>query len=100
MNSFTTESGRRHVSSAHIDQSLSNNDLTVIVSNLREDTAEGLLTVARNLTNALDDEVSRHVSATDAQHLPVRLRGKPRLMKIAYESVDKKKKGFFKPKQS
>lgn len=90
MNSFTTESSMRDVNRAHIDQSVSNNDLTVIVSNLREDNSEDTLTVARSLTNALGDDVSRHVTVTDAQRLPWRVRGKPRLMKIAYESVDQK----------
>ena len=45
--------------------------------------------VARNLLNAIGEEVLNSITVIDAQRLPGQNLGKPRLMKIAFESVEK-----------
>ena len=87
MRSFATLEG---MSGSFVNQSVSNDELTIIVSNLKEVNNEDPLSVARELTDALGEEVSRHVNVTDACRFSERRRGKPRLMKIAYETVDQK----------
>ena len=87
MRSFVTLEG---MSGSFVNQSVSNDELTIIVSNLKEINNEDPLRVARELTDALGEEVSRHVNVTDACRFSERRWGKPRLMKIAYETVEQK----------
>ena len=86
MRSFTPLDGMRDMN----NQSVYNDELTVIVSNLREARGEDPLVVAQSLLNVLGEEVSNSITVIDAQRLPERNRGKPRLMKIAFESVEQK----------
>ena len=86
MRSFSTLGGM----SAFVNQSVSNEELTVIVTNLKETNNEDPLRLARELTDALGEEVSRYVNVIDACRFSERRRGKPRLMKIAYETVEQK----------
>ena len=90
MRSFTPLDGMRDMNNPQNNQSVSNDELTVLVSNLREARGEDPLVVAQSLLNALGEEVSNSITVIDAQRLHERNRCKPRLMKIAFESVEQK----------
>ena len=90
MRSFAPLDGMRDMNNPQNNQSVSNDEFTVIVSNLREARGENPLVVAQSLLNALGEDVSNSITVIDAQRLPERNRGKPRLMKIAFESVEQK----------
>ena len=79
MRSFALLDGMRDMNNPQNNQSVSNDELTVIVSNLREARGEDPLVVAQSLLNALGEEVSNSITVIDAQRLPERNRGKPRL---------------------
>ena len=57
MKSFTPLDGMRDMNNPQNNQSVSNDELTVIVSNLWETRGEGPLVVAQSLLNALGEEV-------------------------------------------
>ena len=80
------------MSGSIVNQTVSNDELTIIVSNLKEANNEDPFRAARELTDALGEEISRYVKVTDACRFSERRRGKPRLMKIAFETIQQKVK--------
>ena len=90
MRSLSTLDGMGSTSGSFVNQSVSNDELTIIVSNLKEVNNEDPLRVARDLTDALGEDITRNVNVSDACRFSERRRGKPRLMKIAYETVEQK----------
>ena len=89
MRSLSTLEG---MSGSFVNQTVSNDELTIIVSNLKEANNEDPLGIAREIIDALGEEIIRYVNVTDACRFSERKRGKPRLMKVAFEKVDQKVK--------
>ena len=72
LNTLTLLDGMSDMNNPQNNQSVFNDDLTVIDSNLREARGEDPLMVVQSLLNALGEEVSNSITVIDAQRLPER----------------------------